>query len=210
MLTTLIAAFPFAPAAAQDLALTRPPAAEESPEWEFSLAAFYVDPPGDGPHATTILYADRGPLHLEARYNYEDLDTVSLFGGWTIRGGEEVHAAITPMIGGVFGDTNGVAPGLLLDVGWNKLEFYAESEYLIDTDDSDDSFFYTWSTLMWRFTPAFGAGVVAERSRIVDTDLEVQRGLALQVMPGPLGFSLYAYNPASDDAYYTLSVDFAF
>lgn len=210
MLTALLAAFPFPSTVAQDLALTSPPAAAEAPKWEFSLSAFYVDPPGDGPHATTILYADRGQLHFEARYNYEDLDTVSLFAGWTIEGGEEIHAAITPMIGGVFGDTNGVAPGLLLDVGWSKLNFYAESEYLIDADDSDESFFYTWSTLMWQFSPAFGAGVVAERTRIVDTDLEVQRGLALQVMPGPVGFSLYAYNPASDDAYYTLSMDLAF
>lgn len=207
MLESLFTAFLLDPAPQQDPALARPPVAEARPSWEFALSAFYVDPPGSDQHVTTVLYADRGPLHLEGRYGYEDLDTASVFVGWTFEVGEEVHAAITPMVGGVFGDTNGVAPGLLVDAGWNKLSFYAEAEYLFDSDDSDDDYFYSWSTLMWRFGPAFAAGVVAERSRIVDTDLELQRGLALQITPGPVGFAIYAYNPFSDDAYYTLSLD---
>ncbi|MCY2959071.1 MAG: hypothetical protein NTY35_02810 [Planctomycetota bacterium] len=210
MLESLFTSFLLASTPAQDMTHAAPRVADERPSWEFALSAFYVDPPGSDQHATTILYADRGPLHLEARYNYEDLDTASLFAGWTFEVGEELHAAITPMVGGIFGDTNGVAPALLLDVGWSKLTFYSEAEYVFDTDDSDEDYFYSWSTLTWRFSKVLAAGLVSERSKIVDTDLELQRGLTLQVTPGPVGFSLYVYNPASDDAYYTLSMDLSF
>jgi len=206
----LVSVLPFATSLAQDLPAATPVGDGGDPRWEFSLAAFYVDPPGDGPHATTVLYADRDQLHLEARYNYEDLDTASVFAGWTLEFGEEVHAAITPMLGGVFGETSGVAPGLLVDGGWSKLRFYAEAEYLFDSDDSDDDYFYSWSTLTWQFSEEFAAGIVTERTRIVDTDLDLQRGLAVSFTPGPVGFALYVYNPASDDAYTTLSLDFAF
>ncbi|MBL8861097.1 MAG: hypothetical protein JNK02_03715 [Planctomycetes bacterium] len=191
------------------LAPQEPLAPEEPRTWAFSLSAFYVDPPGDGPHGTTILYADRGPLHLEARYNYEDLDTFSLFGGWTFEFGSDFRAAFTPMIGGVAGETEGVAPALLIDAGWKGLEFYSESEYLFDLGDDED-YFYSWSTLLWRFSEPLAVGIVTERTKIVETDLELNRGLALQVSPGPVGFALYAYNVGSQDEYYTLSVDLSF
>lgn len=205
-----------APLAAQD-----PPGGEEPldsaalasgapPTWEFALSAYFIDPPGEDGYTTTILYADRGPLHVEARYNYEDLDTASVFAGWTFEVGDELHAALTPMIGGVFGDTNGVAPALLVDADWRKLNFYTEAEYVFDTDDSEDNYFYSWSTLMWQFNEEFAAGVVTERTKIVDTNRNLQVGLALTVTPGPIGFSLYAYNPGSDVDYYTLSVDLSF
>jgi hypothetical protein len=185
-------------------------AAGARPTWELALSAYFVDPPGEDGYTTTILYADRGPLHLEARYNYEDLNTVSLFAGWTFEVGDEVHAALTPMLGGVFGDTNGVAPGLLVDADWRRLNFYTEAEYVLDTDDSDDNYFYSWSTLMWQFTEVFAAGIVSERTKIFDTNRNLQVGFALQVTPGPIGVSLYAYNPGSDVDYTMLSVDFSF
>lgn len=204
----LIASLPFA--FAPELPSTQEretPPGSSKPAWEFSLSAFYVDPPGGGSHATTVLYADRDQLHLEARYNYEDLDTASLFAGWTFEVGSDVHAALTPMLGGVVGETNGVAPGLRIDADWRKLNFYSESEYLFDDADDDADYFYSWSTLMWNFTDAFALGIVTERSRIVETDLQLQRGLAVQVSPGPVGFALYAYNLGSEDEYYTLSLE---
>ena len=52
------------------LALPCPASADE---WSFALSGFVFDPPDDSPYFSPIFYADRGALHLEARYNYEDL-----------------------------------------------------------------------------------------------------------------------------------------
>jgi hypothetical protein len=199
--------------AASLLAQSAPPQlAREEPqdEWEFATSVFYSDPPGSEDRLTPILYADRGPLHLEARYNYEDLETLSVFAGWTFETGEEVAVSFTPMLGAVVGDTDGIAPALEFDLGWERLEWYAEMEYVIDIDESDDNFFYSWSTLMYGLTDAFSAGVVIERSKLVDTDFDVQRGLALQFAHENFGISLYAYNLGeSDDSYAVVSFEFA-
>lgn len=176
----------------------------EAPAWEFSGTVLYSDPPGSEDRLTPIVYADRGPLHLELRYNYEDLETASLFAGWTFEMGEEVEVSLTPMLGAVAGQTDGIAPGLEFDVAWKKLSWYAESEYLLDLEESDDNYFYSWSTLTYGVTDWLGAGMVVERTKLVDTDFSVQRGLALEFSHENVGLSLYAYNLDSDDDSYAV------
>lgn len=174
--------------------------------WDFSGAVYASDPPGSEARTTAILYGDRGPLHLELRLNYEDLETASFFGGWTFEGGEEASLALTPMLGLVGGRTQGVAPGLMLDLSWRNLAWYVEAEYLFDSQDSDDDFFYSWSTLTWAFDERFAAGLVTERSKLVDTDLEVQPGLALELALGRVDLALYSYNLGTSDGYTVLSL----
>jgi len=191
-------------AAPQDAPPAEAPAGAASP-WELSFSAFYSDPPGSDDRTTGILYADRDALHLELRYNYEDLHTAALFAGWTFSFGDDVAVDLTPMLGGVVGDTDGIAPGLELDLAWKRLAWYVESEYVFDLEDPDDNFFYSWSTLTWGFTDWLRAGLVTERSKLVETDFEVQHGLALEVALGRVGLSLYAYNLGSDDSYATVA-----
>ena len=192
-------------AAAQEAA----PAAEEEAAWAISGSVFYSDPPGSEDRLTPIVYADRGALHLELRYNYEDLETAAFFVGWTSELGEELSAVITPMLGVAAGQTDGIVPGLELELGWRRLAWYTEAEYLFDLHDRDDDFFYSWSTLTLGFTDWLSAGLVAERSKLVDTDLSVQRGLALELAHGNVGFSLYGYNLGSDDSYAVVALELA-
>ena len=183
-----------------------PDVAPATSPWEFSGSLFVSDPPGSEARTTAILYGDRGPLHLELRYNYEDLDTGSVFGGWTFAGGEALEYAVTPMLGLVGGETEGVAPGLELDLAWRRFAWYSESEYLLDTEDSSDDFFYSWSTLTYGFTDWLAAGAVSERSKLVETDFEVQWGLALELQFQRLGVAMYSYNLGTNDAYTVVSL----
>jgi len=197
---------------AQDVELPPLPQSATEPEWEFAASFFYTDPPEGHGYGTGIVYADRGALHLEGRYNYEDLDTAGLFAGWTLaHEAEEWSVSATPMLGAVLGRTEGVAPGLELDASWWIVEWYAESEYLIDLEESDDNFFYAWSTLTVGLTPWLRAGLVTERTKLVDTDLDVQRGLAVLFALEEFELGLYTYNLGSEDDFYSvLSAEFSF
>ena len=198
-----------APAAAAQDAELRDADRAEVDVWEVSGSVLYSDPPGSEDRLTPILYADRGALHLEARYNYEDLETLAVFAGWTVAFEGELEAAFTPMLGAVGGDTDGIAPGLEFDLGWRRLSWYAESEYLFDLDDRDDDFFYSWSTLTYGLTDWLDAGLVTERSKLVDTDFSLQHGLALEFTHASLGLSLYAYNLGSDDSYGVVALEYS-
>jgi hypothetical protein len=206
LLRTTLALLLFASAlAAQD----PPPIAAEEPAWELSGNVLYSDPPGSEDRLTPIVYADRGPLHLELRYNYEDLETVSFFAGWTFEVEDALSAGIRPLLGAAAGETNGIIPGLEADVGWRRIAWYTEAEYLFDLEDGDDDFFYSWSTLTYGLTDWLSAGVVTERSKLVDTDYSFQRGLALEFSLRNLGFSLYAYNLGTDDSYAVVGLELA-
>src|SRR3954469_1128348 len=103
---------------------TKNVAAEVTKEpWNFSLGATtsvmpdfqdYTQPP-------TTFIADHGRLHLEARYNYEDLDTGSVWMGYHFGGGEKLKWSFKPMLGGVFGHTTGVVSGYRLSLAYRKL-----------------------------------------------------------------------------------------
>ena len=85
--------------------------ATSAPEWTFDASVLTYFLPDEGNYAQPRIATDRGWLHLEARFNYEDLNTGSMWIGYNVSGGETLEWALTPMVGGVFGETDGVAPG---------------------------------------------------------------------------------------------------
>jgi hypothetical protein len=77
--------------------------------------------PNDQSYFTPMFTADHKWLHLEARYNYEDQETASLWAGYNLRFGEKLTLEMTPMFGVVFGNTTGVAPGYEISLTWKRL-----------------------------------------------------------------------------------------
>ena len=104
---------------------------ERRKDWSFSASVYTYLVPDSRDYVQPTITADRGWLHLEARYNYEDLDTGSAWVGYNFSGGEKLAWEFTPMLGGVFGDTTGIAPGYKGSLSWWKLELYSEGEYVV-------------------------------------------------------------------------------
>ena len=72
------------------------------------------------PTGSPVLSADRSRLHLEGRFNYEDRDTASVFAGYNFKAGQILQIALTPMIGGVFGNSIGIAPGFSFELNYKS------------------------------------------------------------------------------------------
>ena len=163
--------------------------------WSFSASIYgYLVPEGRD-YAQPTVAADRDWLHLEARYNYENLDTASMWAGYNLSGGKKLTWELTPMVGGVFGHTSGVAPGYSGSLNWWKLQLYSEGEYVFDLGDSSSSFFYNWSELSLSPVNWFRFGLVTQRTRVYQTDRDVQRGLLAGVSYRSLSFTTYVFNP---------------
>ena len=111
----------------------RPAIESDAKTWSFSASAYTYLVPDSRDYVQPTITADRDWLHLEARYNYEALDTGSAWVGYNFGGGEKLAWEFTPMLGGVFGDTTGIAPGYKGSLSWWKLELYSEGEYVFDT-----------------------------------------------------------------------------
>jgi hypothetical protein len=170
-----------------------------SPSWEFAVTAYPTRVRGGENYTSAIASADRGSLHLEARYNYESIGARSAFVGWNFSGGEEITWEVTPLLGGVWGTTHGFVPGLEASVAWRKLDFYVEAEYVRDSGEQTNSYFYAWSELGFRPVEWLRVGVAAQRTRAYGGDRDLQRGPFAQVTWGPVTVGGYWFNPGASE-----------
>lgn len=153
--------------------------------------------------------ADHGHLHLEARYQWEDWRTSSVWIGRNFNFGNALSVTFTPMVGGVFGYTSGVAPGYHLEMEWRSLYFYSSSEYLFNLEDNSANFGYTWTELTVDLDHLL-FGIVAQRTRTFDSPLDLQRGLSLMREQGAFTFGLYLFNLGWTDPTVVLNLAYAF
>jgi hypothetical protein len=198
-----------AAASAQEQAVATPPA-DEKPAWEFNASVYGYFVPQDRDYGQPTVTADHGALHLEARYNYEGIDTGSAWVGWNFGVGEKLRLDATLMAGGVFGDTRGVAPGYKLTVAWGPLELYSEGEYVIDVDDSENNFLYNWAQLGYSPWDWLTIGFASQRTRTYETGLDVQRGPFVGFTYKSLTLATYVFNPDAQDPTVVVSLAVSF
>ena len=162
--------------------------------WSFAAATYGYLVPNDESYFSATFRADRNWAHLEARYNYEGLKTGSVWFGYNLSFGEKLVLAATPMVGGVFGNTVGVAPGYLVTLSYKKFSLYSEGEFVFDSKNADSNFFYNWNELTYSPTEWFRAGLASQKTRAYQTPLDVQRGFFAGFTYRRLDFSTYVFN----------------
>ena len=174
-------------------------AAEDEGVWEFGITAYPTIVRGGENYTSAIAIADRGALHLEARYSYESVGARSAFVGWTFSGGEAVTWELTPLLGGAWGDTRAFVPGFEASVAWRRLDLYVEAEYVRDSSEHDDSYFYAWTELGFRPVEWLRLGIAGQRTRVYGNERDIQRGPFAQLTWGPVTIGGYWFNPGSND-----------
>jgi hypothetical protein len=180
------------------------------PAWEFAVTAYPTVVRGGDDYTSAIAAADRGPLHLEARYNYESVGARSAFVGWTFAGGEAITWELTPLLGGAWGTTQAFVPGLEASVTWKQLDVYIEAEYVRDSHERTDSYFYAWSELGFRPVEWLRIGAAGQRTRAYGGERDIQLGPFAQVAWGRFTIGGYWFNPGSSDQVFVGMVGLTF
>jgi hypothetical protein len=203
----------FAPRLAAVLAMvvtTAALAAEDEGAWEFGITAYPTIVRGGENYTSAIAVADRGALHLEARYSYESVGARSAFVGWTFSGGETLTWELTPLLGGAWGDTRAFVPAAEASVAWGRFDFYVEAEYVRDSGERDDSYFYAWSELGFRPAEWLRLGIAGQRTRAYGNDRDIQRGPFVQFTWQRLTIGGYWFNPGSNEQVFVGSIGATF
>ena len=186
--------------AAQILAQEAPPnppathqAAAKVP-WEISLTVDVYIPPDQDDYASPIITADHGWLHLEARYDYENQRTGSVWLGYNFSAGKKLKLNLTPMIGGVFGRSQGIAPGCEASLGYKRIMLSITAEYVFDTNSSQKSFYYSEPQLTYSLTDWMRVGLAAQHTKALSTGFDIQRGFLVGFSHKHAEFTTYVYN----------------
>jgi len=162
--------------------------------WTYNLALDGYLIPNETSYANPTFTADRNWLHLESRYNYEDLRTGSLWVGYNFRAGQKLVLNITPMLGGVFGRTTGIAPGCEASLTYEKFQLSISNEYVFNTRGRSGNFYYSWPELTYSPLHWFRVGAVAQHTKAFQTKLDVQRGFLIGVSHKQVEFTTYIFD----------------
>jgi hypothetical protein len=187
-------------------------AAPDETPWSGSVSGAWYHLRDDTDYVQPTIKADRDWLHLETRFAYEDRDSLSFFAGinFEFTKGSDVKLAVTPMLGGVAGDLNGIVPAVELDLNVWRVEAYGEAEYVFDLQDSSSKFFYMWSEVSVWPTDWLRGGIVTQRTRVYRSERDIQRGFLAGVSLSKVDATFYLFNPGSDDRVAVFSIGWSF
>ena len=194
-------------AAAPHLSAQTSPAA---PPWTGGVSLLQYLIPDEPDFLIVRGTASHGAMRVEGRWNWEELNTGSLFAGRTFAGGDRLELEFTPSLGLVAGELDGVAAAAEFSAVLGPVDFYLEGEYVVDVRTSENDFLYSWSEVGLTPVAPLRLGVAAQRLRVYQTPLELERGAFLAFTRGRFTVSGYLFNPATDYQYVVASLDVEF
>ena len=154
-----------------------------------------------------IYYQSPHNWYGEVRYNYEELQTVSLNAGKMFSHKKLVSYSITPFAGIVLGRLNGGTIGSNINIEHKSLFFSSESQYTFSVDKRRENFFFNWSELGYQLTNLVYMGLALQLTRHYQVINEWQPGIMMGFTYKSWTFPVYAFNPAGCNRNFVVGVN---
>jgi hypothetical protein len=148
--------------------------------------------------------------YAEARYNYEEQNSFSIYGGKSFtKTTEKFIYTLTPIAGGVIGQMNGGSVGLNTFVEYNNFFFSSQSQFTFSFKNQLQDFFYDWSELgyeplRWFY---FGCSIQHTFYRQSHQNL-IEPGVVLGFTLGKWTLPIYGFNPFDNKRYFIIGINF--
>jgi hypothetical protein len=149
-------------------------------------------------------------FYFEARYNYEDTRTFSIYAGKSFYPDKKEQIEITPLIGGVFGNLNGISPGLNFSASHKRFSTETQTQYTFDLKDPGNSFYWDWTNFSFGVYKNLGIGG--------STQIYVPKTGEASALAGPMVnltfkrflFEAYSYNPWQEHPVWAFAIQYKF
>jgi hypothetical protein len=148
--------------------------------------------------------------YFEARYNYEDLKTFSLYFGKSFYTGKKASIEITPMVGGVVGTINGISPGLNFSLDYLRFSTSTQTQYTFDLKNSGSSFYWDWTNFSFGLGKHFGLGGSVQIYRPQSGEATIDAGPMINFKIGSLQLEAFSYNFWQEQPLWALGVQYTF
>lgn len=146
--------------------------------------------------------------YAEARYNYEEVRTLSLYAGRTFSREQEFSWSLTPVVGAIAGRMNGGSFGLNSAFSYHKFNFSSQAQYSISSATRYENFFYNWAELCYQPVDWFYTGLAMQHTRIYATQTVADPGLLMAFSFGQWTVPLYSFNPfINGETYYVVGIN---
>jgi hypothetical protein len=156
-----------------------------------------------------VHYQSKKGIYTELRYNYEEVQTLSLYGGKTFSGGNILKFTLTPMLGFSVGNFSGLSLATNADVEWKNFYLSSQSQYSMATKHGIDDFFFSWSELGYSLSDNFFGGVAIQytmQQGVNDAEPGFVAGLNLKNVSIPV----YVFSPFKTGRYFVVGLNYEF
>lgn len=156
-----------------------------------------------------IHYQTEKGFYTELRYNYEDVQTLSLFAGKTFFTGSKLGCTLTPMLGLSTGNFSGASVAVNAEADWKNFYLSTQTQYSAATRKGVSNFFFSWSELGYNLSRSFFAGVALQYTRqegVSYTEPGIVAGLSFKNFSLPF----YLFKPFQTDQYIIVGLNFEY
>jgi hypothetical protein len=147
--------------------------------------------------------------YAEVRYNYEDAETLSFFGGKTFSGGKSLEYSVTPMTGVSVGNFTGVSFATNAEVDWKNFYMASQTQYSIATKKNLSNFFFSWSELGYNITDNFFGGLALQYTLQQGMN-DTEPGLFAGVNFKSVSIPFYVFSPFQAGRYFVLGLNYEY
>jgi hypothetical protein len=154
-----------------------------------------------------VSYQNKTNWYAQARYNYEDEQTMSVYIGRSFSKQGDFSYNLIPMAGAVAGRFNGGSLGLNTELGYKDFFANSQSQYSFSYKNRYDNFFYTWTDLGYQPLKWLFAGVSLQQTQIYNETGQWEPGVLMGFSFKKWSVPLYAFNPAGDRRYFILGIN---
>jgi hypothetical protein len=154
-----------------------------------------------------VTYENKMHWYAQARYNYEDEQTMSVYLGRSFSKNGDFSYNVIPMAGAVGGRFNGASLALNTQVGYQDFFASSQSQYSFSYKNRFGNFFYTWAEMGYQPLKWFFAGVSLQQTQLYNEAGLWEPGVLMGFSFKKWSFPVYAFNPASDRRYFILGIN---
>lgn len=154
-------------------------------------------------------YQSKKGFYTELRYNYEDIQTLSLFAGKTFTGGKSFQFSFTPMTGFSTGKFTGMSLAANADMEWNNFYLSSQTQYSFSTKKEVSNFFFSWSELGYTISKCLFAGLAMQYTRQIDNN-NFEPGFVAGFEIRNFSFPVYVFSPFRSGSYFVVGVNYEY
>ena len=147
--------------------------------------------------------------YAEMRYNYEEAQTISFYGGKTFSGGRAITYNITPLGGFATGRFTGVSFAGNAEMDWKNFYVSSQSQYSKALKKDNIDFFFSWSEMGYNISPNVFAGLSMQYTRQLGK-AETEPGFMAGINFKSVSVPFYVFNPFNSGCYFVLGLNYEY
>ncbi|MEP7253645.1 MAG: hypothetical protein ABI683_14735 [Ginsengibacter sp.] len=172
-----------------------------------SFEQYYYTGSGTSVIVPKIYLQNKNNWFGEVRYNYEELETVSLNAGKMFSSKNDISYSFKPYAGLVLGRMSGGTLGSNVSLDYRDLFFSSESQYSFSVNEKAQDFFFNWSELGYQFSNLLYSGFALQVTHPFEIRNNWEPGVMLGVTYKNWTFPFYTFSPISVKRNYVLGVN---